>query len=263
MLVLSRRLNEKIVFPGIQAAVKVVAIKAGVVRLGIDAPPEVTVLREEVPERTAEWGPAHAAPADGVAADKLPKLHHLLRKRLGINTIGLDLARRQLQDGRFQDAQATLDKLQEDLRLLQERLADELPRSPSRPPTRPHKALLVEDDHNECELLAGFLRLAGLEVTTAGDGADALNYLRSGGRPDVMLLDMVLPRCDGPTTVRAIRRDPAYAGLKIFAVSGHTPERFDLAPGSAGVNGWFQKPVNPEAMLRDLSEELNGCPVGP
>ena len=51
MLVLSRRLSEKIVFPGLKTAVQVVSIKPGIVRLGVDAPPNIVVLREELQER--------------------------------------------------------------------------------------------------------------------------------------------------------------------------------------------------------------------
>src|SRR6266852_5758666 len=56
MLVLSRKLKEKIVLPTCSTIVQVLAIKSGTVRLGIDAPPEVTILREEVPNRAEEWG---------------------------------------------------------------------------------------------------------------------------------------------------------------------------------------------------------------
>src|SRR5258708_5318121 len=55
MLVLSRRLNAKLLFPAIQAAVRVLDTRRGVVRLGIEAPSEVAVLREEVQQRHAEW----------------------------------------------------------------------------------------------------------------------------------------------------------------------------------------------------------------
>jgi two-component system, OmpR family, response regulator len=48
MLVLSRRLNEKVVFPGLGVTVQVVSVRPGVVRLGIEAPSEVQVLREEL-----------------------------------------------------------------------------------------------------------------------------------------------------------------------------------------------------------------------
>jgi carbon storage regulator CsrA len=48
MLVLSRRLNEKLVFPGLNVTVQVLSVRGNVVRLGIDAPAEVQVLREEL-----------------------------------------------------------------------------------------------------------------------------------------------------------------------------------------------------------------------
>jgi carbon storage regulator CsrA len=52
MLVLSRRLNERIVLPGLGITIEVVAVKPGVVRLGIEAPPDVPVFREEVLDRS-------------------------------------------------------------------------------------------------------------------------------------------------------------------------------------------------------------------
>jgi carbon storage regulator len=48
MLVLSRRLNEKIVLPGLNVTIEVVSVRNGQVRIGIEAPPEVTILREEL-----------------------------------------------------------------------------------------------------------------------------------------------------------------------------------------------------------------------
>jgi len=109
--------------------------------------------------------------------------------------------------------------------------------------------------------MAGFLRLSGLEVDTAGDGCDALDYLKTRGRPDVVLLDMGLPRCDGATAVREIRRNPALAGLKIFAISGSLPEDYNVAQGPGGVDRWFQKPINPEEFLQQLNRELAATPA--
>jgi CheY-like chemotaxis protein len=148
---------------------------------------------------------------------------------------------------------ATLNNLERQLEASRE-YADEPAPTSRKPPwsPQPRKALLVEDDQNERELLATLLRLSGLEVDTAGDGLDALDYLHTHDRPDVVLLDMGLPRCDGPTTVRAIRSDPTYAGLPIFAVTGHSPGYFDLEMGDGGVDRWFNKPLNAEALLSDL-----------
>lgn len=56
MLVLSRRLNEKILLPGPNITVKVLAIKSGTVRLGITAPPDVVIVREELDQPFAAKG---------------------------------------------------------------------------------------------------------------------------------------------------------------------------------------------------------------
>lgn len=260
MLVLSRRLNEKILLPGVQVAVQVVAIKPGAVRLGIQAPPDVTVLREEVPDRAQEWGPAQpAAPKEAEAEAQLRQLTQLMRNRTRIARTGLAQLRRQLEAGATAEALETLARLEEDLDLLRQRLDGGVQPPAPRLPAR--RALLVEDNANERELLASFLRRSGIEVTTAADGEDALDTLKKRGRPDVVLLDMGLPRCDGPTAVRAIRRDPTYAGLKIFAVTGHVPDEFDLSTGPAGIDRWFQKPINPVELVQNLNQELDRTAV--
>jgi carbon storage regulator CsrA len=255
MLVLSRRLNERIVFPSISATVQIVAIKPGVVRLGIDAPPEVTVLREEVRQRMAEWGPVTTQEP---AKRDLARVNDLLSKRLSIAVSGLNVLNQQLEAGSVQEARATLRELADELELLQERMTDEFHAPVAPRPDKSCRALLVEDNANERELLASFLRMSGLEVDTAGDGRDALDYLDARDRPDVVLLDMGLPRCDGQTAVKAIRRNPALAGLKIFAVSGHLPTEYDLVIGPNGVDRWFHKPVDPQVLVQNLELELEG-----
>jgi carbon storage regulator CsrA len=252
MLVLSRKPNERIVFPAINTSVQIVSIKSGVVRVGIDAPHNVAVFREEL------------LPAEGITALALPRnlreLRHAIRNRLNAGGIGLALLRRQIENGRYDECEATLRTLEREFHAMQEKVAELTtpPKPAAQPPARSRKALVVEDDTNERELLAGFLRMAGLDVVTAGDGADALDYLRTEGRPDIVLLDLMLPHTDGITTAKEIRRDPANEGLKIFAVTGHSADRFgpDGLRG-AGIDRWFQKPLNPEALLRDLNQDLN------
>jgi carbon storage regulator CsrA len=255
MLVLTRRANEKILFPAINTAVGIVAIKPGVVRLGIEAPSEVVVLREEL-AALAECSTARAATLE--ERSELRELKHLLRNRLHIAGVGLAVLERQLQTSQTRDAKITLAKITREFQLLQQQLENLETRTPPQPfPSgRKSRALLVEDNPNECELLATFLRMSGVEVDTAGDGSDALDYMRSHDRPDVVLLDMGLPRCDGPTTVRQIRRDPAHAGLRIFAVTGRAEEEFDLENGPGGVDRWFRKPVDPLSLVSDLNQTL-------
>lgn len=255
MLVLSRRLNEKIVFPALNATVQVVAVKPGSVRLGIEAPSDVLVLREEVVGRRG------AGPAPRDAADAaLQWLNHLFRNRLGLTAVGPAPPRQPPQGVSARDLERTLDELERALQDLRGQVEGAVQnRARPRLPTRRRKALLVEDNRNERELLAAYLRLSGLEVDTAGDGADALDYLR-GARPDVVLLDMRMPRCDGPTTVRAIRGDPAHAGLKIYAVTGCAPGEVPLACGPGGIDRWFQKPFDPQELVRQLRQEFDAAP---
>lgn len=256
MLVLSRRPNEKLLFPGIQTSVQVVSIKPGVVRLGIEAPENVAVYRQELFDRMPDK-PLPAGPGEQTV-QQLRELNHAVRNRLHAASIGLALLRRQVKAGMTSACETTLEKVEQEFRLLRERVEGCTKEPERKPLARPRscKALVVEDDSNERELLAGFLRMAGVDVATAGDGTDALDYLRDQEHPDVVLLDMVLPRCDGPTTVREIRRNPALAGMKIYAVTGHPPEQFGLERGGAGVDRWFHKPLNPEALLRDLKLEF-------
>jgi CheY-like chemotaxis protein len=166
-----------------------------------------------------------------------------------------------LEAGLTDDAKETLVRIRDDFQLLRYGLDGELQAGPPPHPSTPRKAkaLLVEDDSNQRELLAGFLRMAGLEVDTAGDGSDALDYLRSRPRPDVVLMDMGLLRCDGATAVRHIRRDPGNQGLRIFAVTASAPNGFDLPNGPAGIDRWFQKPLDPASLLHELKQELGAA----
>lgn len=119
MLVLSRRLNEKLLFPGLQTSIQIIGIKPGLVRLGIDAPEEVRVLREEVPDRQAEWGLPPTGP--GAWPLDLAQINQMLNRRLEIARRGLNQAR-QLAGSQPEDASELLEKVNEDLCMLQRRL---------------------------------------------------------------------------------------------------------------------------------------------
>jgi len=235
MLVLSRRPNEKIVFPTLGITVEVCSINRNVVRVGIAAPPDVPILRKELANEEARHPDT-----------TLAKLPHRTRNRLHTASLAVHLAQKQLQAGLDDEADATLaEALREFSALDQEMTAEKA--------TREIRALLVEDNCNESALLAEFLRLHGIKVETACDGQDALDYLRSHERPDVILLDMRMPRCDGPTTIAAIRQNAAYDGLKVFAVSGTDPEECAADLGARGVDRWFTKPVNPNTLVQEMN----------
>jgi carbon storage regulator CsrA len=254
MLVLSRKLHEKILFPNIQAAVAIVAIRGNTVRLGIEAPDDVLVLREEIQNRNGEA--IAERPTEAAARER----DHLLRNRVNAASLGLALLRKQCQLGMHDSLEATIETIEKELQALRQHVGGQTPPlqlSAAPKPRKVRRALLVEDDQNERELLAAYLRMSGLVVETAGDGQDALDYLHTHERPDVVLMDMALPHCDGQTAIREIRRDPAYAEMKIFAVTGQPMDRF-ADRGRLGVDRWFNKPLDAEVLLRDLHQDIAG-----
>lgn len=230
MLVLSRKLNQHIVFPTQDIRVEVLRIEGTTVRLGVTAPPSVVVLRGELddPNRTEE-------------------LAHKLRGRFNTAMLSINLARRQLELGKSDDAQMTLDAALNELARLEQSLV------PAPRPPRRIRTLLVEDNPHESALLQGYLRLNGVDVDNAGDGDEALDYLARHECPDAVLLDMQMPRRDGASTLAAIRADPAYNDLKVFAVTG--AKREDV-PIESGFDGWFTKPIDPARIVEALARAV-------
>jgi DNA-binding response OmpR family regulator len=123
------------------------------------------------------------------------------------------------------------------------------------PPSHP-RALLVEDDDNERELLAGYLSLSGFEVDTAGDGLGALEQLSRCEPPSVVLLDMNMPKMDGRSTLHRIRGHETLRNTRVIAVSGLRREDVGIEIGPEGVDYWFQKPVDPKALVAEIEREL-------
>jgi len=248
MLVLSRRQSDKVVFPNLGITVQVLRVQGRAVRLGIDAPEDIEVLRHEL----------HAgAPAMPTGPRKV--LSHEARNRLHAATVGLHLLRRQLETGRLENAEPTVTRILEELESIESQLGSARGQSAALPASRPVRALLVEDNENELELLASYLRTFDFEVETARDGVDALERLASEAKPDVVLLDMNMPRLDGAGTIERIRRNPTHADVKVFVVSG-TP-RESAGPRMHGADRWFSKPLRPDVLVREIDKELRGSRV--
>jgi carbon storage regulator CsrA len=114
MLVLARRLNEMILVPAIRTSIKVVALRPGLVRLGIEAPRTVKVLREEVVRRA---GAVPAPPHPGEIAGALP--YQAVRDGLDNMTVCLALIRGQLGGSGPDRLGALLDRVDEELQALQ------------------------------------------------------------------------------------------------------------------------------------------------
>lgn len=255
MLVLSRGASEEIRFPKLGISVKVVRVEGKRVRLGIDAPREIEVLRGELAPFATQLDGTTAA-ADSVhGASARSDAEHRFRNRLNSARLSLELAAKQIERGLHDDA---MDELSRSLHAFDSIEADLDTSGASDQPTAPilPRALLVEDDANERELLAGYLSLSGFEVDTASDGLGALVQLSRCKPPSVVLLDMNMPKLNGRSTLHRIRGQETLRKIRVIAVSGMRPEQAGVEIGPQGVDYWFQKPIDPQALVAEIEREL-------
>jgi CheY-like chemotaxis protein len=95
--------------------------------------------------------------------------------------------------------------------------------------------LLVEDDPEVSRGLCRSLRARGLEVRPVENGAVALEFLRRGELPGVVLLDLTMPVMNGWQFVQALRADPALRALPVVALTAHTTDPRNAALDVAAI----------------------------
>jgi CheY-like chemotaxis protein len=111
--------------------------------------------------------------------------------------------------------------------------------------------LVVDDDADAREMFALVLEMAGHTVRTANDGEEALAVAEAFG-PDVIFLDIEMPKANGYTACHNLRRSPALLKARIYAVSGVTGAAHDRRCGEAGFDGQVSKPADPSCFTRLL-----------
>jgi DNA-binding response OmpR family regulator len=113
------------------------------------------------------------------------------------------------------------------------------------------KILVVEDQPNELKLAHQVLAAAGHSVSEAGTADQAFAAIKLD-RPQLILLDLMLPGMDGLTLARKLKGDPATSGIPVVAVTSFPEEYSKTAALAAGCDAFFAKPIN----TRDLSLRL-------
>jgi len=252
MLVLSRKENEKVLFPHLGIAVQILRLGGGKARLGIEAPGDVSVVRHEI------------ASADQLAefAQRLKQsaksTKHEVRNRLHTTLLGLCLVQKQISRNLIEDAEETLEQLVANMQGFDNE-SNKSERDAHISSRR--KALVVEENSNERRLLTGYLSLSGFDVDSVDDGVKALDYLASHDRPDAVVLDMQLPRLGGAAAVGVMRSDPRFRGLKVYAVSGMDRGSLRVPVGPEGVDYWFTKPLDPQQLVERINAQFQPAVV--
>jgi two-component system alkaline phosphatase synthesis response regulator PhoP len=112
--------------------------------------------------------------------------------------------------------------------------------------------LVVDDEAQIAEIASDYLRLAGFEVITAADGARALELVRER-QPDLIVLDLGLPRIDGIDVARTIRRD---SDLPIIMLTARVAEDDRLHGLEIGADDYVTKPFSPRELVARIRAVL-------
>lgn len=117
------------------------------------------------------------------------------------------------------------------------------------------KILIVDDEPNILISLEFLMRREGFEILVARDGEEALQSIRAH-RPDLVLLDVMMPRINGFEVCRQVRADPALAGTRIVMLSAKGRPA-QIAEGLAlGADGYITKPFSTKNLVAQVKSLL-------
>jgi CheY-like chemotaxis protein len=116
----------------------------------------------------------------------------------------------------------------------------------------PRRVLVVDDSRANRDALADLLSADGFVVSTAADGSEALDRLRSEPAPDLILLDLMMPVMDGWAFLQEHRRDQALAHIPVVVVSAL--DRVRARAAALGAADFLTKPVEPDQLATKLHQ---------
>jgi CheY-like chemotaxis protein len=116
--------------------------------------------------------------------------------------------------------------------------------------------LVVDDNRVIRQLIRVNLELEGFEVVTAADGAECLEVVHEA-RPDVITLDVVMPRLDGLRAAAALRSDPRTRRLPLAIISACTQQEVESGL-AAGVDAFLAKPFEPAELVQLVGRLMHG-----
>lgn len=123
-------------------------------------------------------------------------------------------------------------------------------------PRRKQLILIADDRPSSRELLRVVLERTGYDVLEAPDGEAALDLIRNR-EPDLVLLDLQMPKLDGIAVLEAVRRDPRFARLPIVALTASAMRGDKERILAAGFTDYLAKPAGPEQLRETVARLLH------
>ena len=240
MLVLSRKERQEVLIPGLDIAIKVIRCKKSSVTLGFEAPPEIRIVRDDFDKGTSIKDADFARVLDEKIQSYPNAQRHDLRDQFNVVAMVLQTLLDDIESGELKDVEEIVNTVCNRLTEVKA-TANDLNAF----------ALVVEDQPNERELLAGLLRMNGYRVATASDGNEALRYIEENGAPAFILVDMHMPKFGGEDLVREIRRSVELKDVRVYVVSGSERDECDVAADD--IDGSYTKPLAPQELSSEMS----------
>ena len=117
------------------------------------------------------------------------------------------------------------------------------------------KLLIVDDDAGVRSLVRMTLDAGWVEIMEAADGDEALDMVRVH-RPDLVLLDVMMPTTDGFKVCAAIKKDPELTGTMVMMLTAMAQDADRARGEAAGADDYFTKPFSPTALIAKVEEAL-------
>lgn len=116
--------------------------------------------------------------------------------------------------------------------------------------------LYIEDERPTFELVRQILKLAGYHVTGAMSGKQGLTMMREK-KPDLLLLDLMMPDIDGTEVYREVKSDETLADIPVIVITAKVPEHdLVVVEGLPPVNDYITKPFDVDRLLRSVQNLL-------
>jgi two-component system alkaline phosphatase synthesis response regulator PhoP len=123
------------------------------------------------------------------------------------------------------------------------------------------RILVVDDDPEVVRLMRGYLEQAGYDVLTAFDGGTAFQMMRAE-KPDLLLLDLMLPEKDGLEVTRLIRSDPHIRHIPIIMLTAKIEEMDRILGLELGADDYVTKPYSPREVVARVKARLRSFADG-